>query len=108
MLSPDINWIAECFARGRYSISMHGSDAMYDDGVSEPALIDAICRSVPAEIIENYADDQRGRSCLILAWITHDQPIHIVLAYWTAEPRVITVYRPDPNRWEDDYKVRKR
>jgi len=58
-----------------------------------------------AEIIEDYPDDPRGRSCLILGWPAEGGPIHVVVSY-PPDPAVITVYRPDPERWVE-YRERK-
>jgi hypothetical protein len=58
------------------------------------------------EVIENYPDDCPYPSALVLGWV-RGQPIHIVAATTPAEKIVITVYEPDPARWEPDFKRRK-
>ncbi len=53
------------------------------------------------EIIENYPNDPRGPSCLILGF-SKDQAIHIVCG--TAHKkwiRIITVYIPKLPKWAD-------
>lgn len=61
------------------------------------------------EIIEEYPDDQPYPSCLILGRTRADRPLHVVCAPVLAEQRlvVITIYQPDPARWEADFKGRK-
>ena len=52
---------------------------------------------------------QRGPSQYfnsLLGWI-NQQPIHVVAATTPREKIVITVYEPDPTRWEPDFKRRK-
>ena len=58
--------------------------------------------------IESYPDDQPYPSRLVLGWVA-SRPIHVVIADAQAlqETIVITVYEPDPERWETDYQTRK-
>ncbi len=55
------------------------------------------------EIIEDYPDDKPYPSCLIYGDTFSGEPVHSVWAYnpsnqWAV---LITVYRPDPERWID-------
>ncbi|MPZ75442.1 MAG: DUF4258 domain-containing protein [Deltaproteobacteria bacterium] len=61
------------------------------------------------EIIEEYADDRPYPSCLILGRTHAKRPLHIVCAPLSTEQRliIITIYQPDPARWEADFKGRK-
>ena len=55
------------------------------------------------EIIENYPDDFPYPSCLIYGMTSSGDPVHSVWAH-DCESRIavlITVYRPDPERWID-------
>ena len=60
------------------------------------------------EVIENYPDDPRGESCLILGHGESRRSVHIVCAPRADYLAVITAYLPDENEWSDDFKVRKR
>ena len=56
---------------------------------------------IQGEIIEDYPDDQPYPSCLIYGNSFRGEPIHSVWALneengWAV---LITVYRPDPQRW---------
>lgn len=57
------------------------------------------------ELIEDYPEDARGHSCLLLG---HGQgrPIHVVCAPRDAYLAVITAYVPDPSQWTDDFRRR--
>jgi hypothetical protein len=53
------------------------------------------------EVIEDYPTDKPYPSCLIYGRTLDDEPVHSVWAFndqkqWAV---LITVYRPDPNRW---------
>jgi len=62
------------------------------------------------EIIEEYPDDHPYPRSLILGRTRADRPPHVVCAPVLTEQRliVITIYQPDPTRWEADLKGRKR
>lgn len=55
------------------------------------------------EIIERYENDAPYPSMLLFGRTLEHRPIHVVCAYDSREDQVvvITVYEPDPNRWED-------
>jgi hypothetical protein len=106
MSSPDIAFISQCFEQFDFSISTHGNDEMNADNVTRAMLRNAIGFDTP-EIIEDYPEDKRGGSCLILGWMTPEQPLHAVVAYWAEEPHLITVYRPNLDKWKEDYRTRK-
>jgi hypothetical protein len=62
------------------------------------------------EIIEVYPEAHRALpDCLVLAWFRVDDPLHAVIAVDLQNDRifVVTVYRPDPARWSDDWKRRR-
>jgi hypothetical protein len=60
------------------------------------------------ETIETYPHDTPYPSRLVLGW-SQTRPIHIVVADITAEDTsiVITVYEPDAELWEDNFRRRK-
>ena len=60
-------------------------------------------------IIESYPDDEPYPSRLVLGW-SGVRPIHVVVADNRDEDEiiVITVYEPDPGRWERGFSERRR
>ncbi|MBA3441463.1 MAG: DUF4258 domain-containing protein [Pyrinomonadaceae bacterium] len=58
------------------------------------------------EVIEDYPEDVRGHSCLLLGYGEDDRPIHVVCSPNEEYLAVITVYLPDENEWTDDFRVR--
>ncbi|HET7503466.1 MAG TPA: DUF4258 domain-containing protein [Kofleriaceae bacterium] len=61
-------------------------------------------------VIEVYPDVHRPLpDGLVLAWQGADEPLHAVVALDIANNRlfIVTVYRPDPARWSDDWKRRR-
>jgi len=58
------------------------------------------------EIIENYPNDIRGHSCLMLNF-PDKRPVHVVCSPKDDYLAVITAYLPNIEEWEDNYKKRK-
>jgi hypothetical protein len=58
------------------------------------------------EVIEDYPEDVRGRSCLILGFGDDTRPIHIVCSPKDEYLALITAYLPDEEEWSDDFRVR--
>lgn len=61
------------------------------------------------EIIEDYPDDKYLPSCLVWAR-TEYEIIHIHMALDRSEDnvRIITAYRPTPDKWTDNFKTRRK
>jgi hypothetical protein len=59
------------------------------------------------EVIEDYLDDDRGHSCLMLAFVA-DRPLHVVCSPKDDYLVIITAYLPSDKEWEDNYRKRKK
>jgi hypothetical protein len=82
-----------------YEFSLHAEREREDEHI----LVEELEQSIMlGELLEDYPDDPRGHSCLILGFTQGDQPVHSV---WGLLPdgrvRVITVYVPLPPKWID-------
>ena len=60
------------------------------------------------EIIEQYPNDKYYPSCLILCFRVNGEPLHFVCSIGNNKIYIITVYVPDLNHWENDFKTRKK
>jgi hypothetical protein len=61
------------------------------------------------EVIEDYPTAHRPLpDCLVLGYLTPDEPAHVVVAIDVERDRVfvVTVYRPDSEVWFDDWRTR--
>ena len=58
------------------------------------------------EVVEDYPEDVRGHSCLILGFGDDRRPIHIVCSPKDEYLALITAYLPDEDEWSDDFRVR--
>lgn len=59
------------------------------------------------EIIEDYEEDTRGHSCLMLGYGETGRPIHVVCVPKENYLAVITAYIPGEAEWEEGFKKRK-
>jgi Domain of unknown function (DUF4258) len=97
--------IRERVERGAYIVSFTHTEKLRRRRISARNVEDAIGSGT---IIEDYPDDPRGPSCLILGY-SGKRPIHVVCGrLGSNEILIITAYQPDPDEWEDDCTTRKR
>lgn len=84
----------------------HAVFRMFDEDISPEEVREALSHG---ETIEEYPDDKPYPSRLALG-VVENRPIHVVAAYNSVgrETIVVTAYRPDPKRWEADWKTRRR
>jgi len=76
----------------------HARQQCYRRHIDPETVIRALSRY--CEVIENYPNDPRGHSCLVLTFDEAQRPLHVVLG--VADPAIlviITVYEPDPTKW---------
>lgn len=59
------------------------------------------------EIIEQYPDDYPYPSCLVLGITIERRYLHIVCGIGGGELWIISAYYPAPDKWTDDFRVRK-
>ncbi|MEA3441071.1 MAG: DUF4258 domain-containing protein [Chloroflexota bacterium] len=84
---------------------IHAIQRMFARGVTDADVRYVL---VNGETIEDYPDDMPYPSRLVLGWCGI-RPLHIVVAdnfedgVWI----IVTVYEPDPNQWEADFRRRK-
>ena len=60
------------------------------------------------EVIENYLEDTRGESCLILGCGESKRPLHVVCAPKEDYLAIITAYLPEEAEWSDAFRMRKK
>jgi len=75
------------------------------DRMITPAEVEAVVAT--GEIIEDYPDDPRGHSSLLLGSGDQGRSIHVLCSPKTDFLAIITSYLPDPARWSDDYRSRR-
>ena len=67
--------------------------------------VEAVVRD--GEVIEDYPEDARGHSCLMLH-TPRGRPVHVVCSPKVDYLAIITAYVPDPASWSADFRRRNR
>ena len=100
----DIESIINSIRDSRVRITDHADEEAFDDSLTYEEIYSSV---IQGEVIEDYPNDKPYQSCLIMGKNFSGEPIHSVWAYNTENQWavLITVYRPDSNRWVD-WKVR--
>ena len=97
--------IRERVRHGDYVVSFTHTERLRERKISAHDVEEAICDGA---IIEDYPDDPRGPSCLILG-LAGGRPLHVVCGRLEEERiLIITAYEPDPDEWGSDWQTRRR
>jgi hypothetical protein len=102
-MPPDYEVLKQTFQNQNYLLTDHASKQAVKRDIAAFEIEEAI---LVGEVIEDYPTDKYGPSCLILGWTKAQRPLHIQVSY-SANTKVITVYEPTPDHWNDDLKTRK-
>lgn len=96
----DIAGIRERIARGRWRISDHALQRCDERDLDAGDLVGCL---VEGEVLEDYPDDPRGHSCLVLCRLSDGSSLHVVCGTdsddWLV---IITAYRPEGPKWVDE------
>lgn len=60
------------------------------------------------KVIEDYPEDVRRLSCLLLGHSVDRRPIHVVCAPKDKYLAIVTDYLPSPEEWHADFRTRRR
>ena len=102
-MSRTFELIRDLVARRDVRISEHGYDELAADGILVREVLDGIGG---ARVLEDYPDYPKGPCVLVLEMDESGNPIHVVwgIPKGSSTPAVlVTAYRPDPERWTDDF-----
>ena len=96
-------FIRERVINGQYQIKLHALQRINERGVVPSEIRDAL---LECTIVENYPDDKRGHSCLVWGKSGDGRDLHLVCGFAGETVWVITIYEPDPEKWETPMKRR--
>ena len=95
-ISIRVGWIREKANRNEFQLTGHAHKERQEGAIKAEEIRMALMN---AEILENYPDDPRGPSCLVLGY-SRGRAIHVVCGRTKGDwLLVITVYIPGPSKW---------
>jgi len=99
-----MDW-TKCLKEYKRIFRVHALRRMFERNIKF-AEVDEILDRV--EVIEEYPEDRPFTSCLILGFTRSNKPSHMVFSVNNEEKTVIiiTVYVPDKNKWEANFRRR--
>ncbi len=100
-----IQKVKELLRDKNYRLTLHAEGERDADRISLVEIEEALLHNDP-EMIEDYPDDPRGHSFLLLGFSGEGKPIHALCSIHEGTLVIITIYRPDPNLWVD-WKIRR-
>src|SRR5690348_12244715 len=105
MFDARLATLTEAIRAGRLEMGPHMLTKQTIRRGIEPAALETALLG-PAEVIEEYPDDVRGASCLLICWVA-GRALHVVVKNPPA-PFVITAYWPDERaeKWSIDFRRR--
>lgn len=98
--------LKEAISKGRYQWRRHTLERLAERDILQEDVLEAVLQGEP---IEDYPDDTPYPSALFLGWVS-DRPLHVVAAF-DAENHwayIVTVYIPDQDHFEADYRTRRK
>jgi hypothetical protein len=99
-----INRVRDYLRNGNYRMTLHAETERDADRINMNEIEHALGDN--CELIEDYPEDPRGHSFLLLGFTIDGQPIHAVCSFHEDILVIITIYRPDPELWIN-WRVRK-
>lgn len=101
----EINIIREKLNHNQFKLSQHAEIEKQKERITYSEIDEAFQN---IELIEDYPNDSRGHSCLVLGFTSGGMPLHFVCGQLN-EDRIllITMYRPNPEEWID-FRIRRR
>lgn len=106
-MSQTFRSVVTLVERREVKISEHGYDELAADGILVQEVVAGVRDGV---VVEDYPDYPKGPCVLVLQRDSEGRPLHILwgIPKKASSPAVlVTAYRPDPNRWSEDYLRRK-
>ncbi len=107
-MSSTLEAIRQLVVAGDVRISEHGYEELSEDAILVRDLLSGINN---VTVVEDYPTFPKGPAVLVLQLAGNNQPVHVVwgIPKGFASPAVlITAYRPDTTRWNENFTERRR
>ena len=95
--------VLELISRREVRVSNHGYDQLAEDDITVGDILSGVRDGT---VVEDYPEFAKGPCVLVLQRDREGKPIHVVwgIPNRASTPAVlVTAYRPDPERWTEDF-----
>ncbi len=96
----DIKWIQDRIRKDEYYFSRHGDKERQNDNLTISEVEEALLNGM---ILEQYEDNIRGESCLVIGFSDFGKPIHIVCGEMEEKLSILTVYIPSAPKFKNPF-----
>jgi hypothetical protein len=106
-MSDTFRAVQRAIREGRVAVSRRALHELEEDELELDRVLEI---TVSGEIVEDYPADPRGPSCLVCSTLDLGLWVHTVWG-WDAGAEtavLITAYRPHPEKWDEEFKKRRR
>jgi hypothetical protein len=94
-----LDWLRAQAEKGDFILTQHAEIERQADELTLDDLQSALST---CELLEDYPEDPRGHSCLLLGFAPNGRPLHVVCGRSGPDVLcVITVYIPEPPKWPE-------
>ena len=102
----DLERLREAIESGKFEWRKHTLIRLAERNISQDVIIEVIMKG---EIVESYPHNAPFPSCLILGWV-EGKPYHVVVSFDEVSEMgyIITVYEPSLDKFESDFRTRRR
>jgi hypothetical protein len=107
-MSETLKAVKQLVAAGEVRISEHGYDELSEDDIRVRDLLVGIEKAI---LVEDYPTFPKGPAVLVLQFDGSNRPVHVVWGIpkgFTSPAVLVTAYRPEPTRWNDDFTERRK
>jgi hypothetical protein len=101
-----LNDISFLLATGKIDLTAHALKRIVERNISKNEIMEAATGVIE---IEDYPDDKYFPSCLLLGFTKAGRPLHLHVSRVEQESiRLITIYEPNENDWDDGFRKRRK
>ena len=102
----DINKLREAIQKNKFEWRKHTLIRLAERNISQDVVLEVI---LEGEVIENYPKDRPFSSCLMFK-VVKGKPFHVVVGLDEQNQKgyIITTYEPTLDKFESDFKKRRR
>ncbi|MBU1487646.1 DUF4258 domain-containing protein [bacterium] len=103
----NIEFVQRCIDSKDFYITYHAFLMINEREVERSEMLNALYKG---EVIERNPKSKPYPSFLVLGWLRTGDPLHVKCSHSTIGKRlrIVTVYEPSDEKWEKDYKTRKK